>query len=184
MYCPKCGTKISDSASFCPECGEPVAKRKAKLISALKAQKGKTPQPASNIWVVVIVICVICVFAGAKKVDTSNTIYANSSQSSKQNTSSQISNGNTDSNSIKEWGSNAIKDIEKTVTSIGGCKAKGCKEPVYKDGYCSHHYGYYNSKDAINQFSGSIQGALDGIKENVDSDSANDKEKGLSDLFK
>lgn len=48
MFCPKCGTEVSDDKAFCPECGNPL-KSKAQQTSGAQqgagAQNGARPHP-------------------------------------------------------------------------------------------------------------------------------------------
>ena len=114
----------------------------------------------------------LVVAAGSKMVSSLvkasyNITYAdNSSSSYTRNEISSKRKNNTGSSSIKEWGSNVVKDVEKSISSIGGCKAKGCSDPVYKNGYCSYHYAYKTGRDALDHASENIKSGIDSIKEN------------------
>ena len=48
MFCPKCGTEVSDDKAFCPECGTPL-KSQAQHASGARqtagAQNGARPHP-------------------------------------------------------------------------------------------------------------------------------------------
>ena len=54
MFCPKCGTEVSDDKAFCPECGNPLksqaqqnsgAQQAAGAQKAAGAQNGARPHP-------------------------------------------------------------------------------------------------------------------------------------------
>ena len=56
MFCPKCGTEVSDDKAFCPECGNPL-KSKAKQASgaqqaagAQQASEGQQTAEAQQSW--------------------------------------------------------------------------------------------------------------------------------------
>lgn len=48
MFCPKCGTEVSDDKAFCPECGNPLksqAQQNSGAQQATGAQNGARPHP-------------------------------------------------------------------------------------------------------------------------------------------
>lgn len=48
MFCPKCGTEVSDDKAFCPECGNPLksqAQQTSGVQQAAGAQNGARPHP-------------------------------------------------------------------------------------------------------------------------------------------
>lgn len=48
MFCPKCGTEVSDDKAFCPECGNPLksqAQQNSGAQQGAGAQNGARPHP-------------------------------------------------------------------------------------------------------------------------------------------
>ena len=48
MFCPKCGTEVSDDKAFCPECGNPLKSQAQQASGARQtagAQNGARPHP-------------------------------------------------------------------------------------------------------------------------------------------
>lgn len=44
MFCPKCGTEVSDDKAFCPECGNPLKSQ------AQQASEGQQTAGAQQSW--------------------------------------------------------------------------------------------------------------------------------------
>ena len=47
-----------------------------------------------------------------------------------------------------------------TACSASHCKAGGCNDDVYKDGYCEYHYTVNNAKNNIDKFGKEVFDAL------------------------
>ena len=43
MYCPKCGTEVSDDKAFCPECGNPLKSQAQQSWQSAGSQNGTRP---------------------------------------------------------------------------------------------------------------------------------------------
>ena len=71
MICKKCGCRVSDSAAFCDKCGASMAEFGQKEVSA--PQKAKSPEERKKkiIIIALIVLGVLAVLFGVKKIETS-----------------------------------------------------------------------------------------------------------------
>ena len=168
MFCPKCGTNIENQALFCPECGEKLETRR-EVQNVVPTRK--TREIPSTVYkkAVVVTAVVVALFAAGKIAGT-----VEMPDKTEEKVLFSKPDSKTDK-SLSEWGSDAIENIEEKVSQIRGCRISGCNEPVYKNGYCSYHYGYEKGSEIAEQAGEGIQKGLDSVK---------DIGEGLSDWFK
>ena len=64
MYCGKCGNHVNDDASFCPICGNSLAKKNLKVEEKSGKVNLKKQHTNSRKFVAVIIICLVIVLVG------------------------------------------------------------------------------------------------------------------------
>ena len=63
MYCPNCGTKVSDGAKFCPNCGNQISVAKPTVSTASKNKVSVSANSAGKIKTDLKYLVLIVVFA-------------------------------------------------------------------------------------------------------------------------
>ena len=140
MFCPECGAKVEENSIYCSECGNKIEIKIEEVQTVIPINKNKKTIPNLKLFGVVALIGII-VFTGTKMLNSEKKV-----SPSNDNIISWNKSEREVGNSIEKK-TEKIKDLGEKITNVKGCKAKGCDEPVFKNGYCDYHYGYEIGQD-------------------------------------
>lgn len=158
MFCPECGAKIEEGSIYCSECGNKIEAKKEEIQTVIPISKEKKTIPGLKLVGAVALIGII-VFAGSKMLSSEKKVASSNNNLISWNISEE------EIEDSIEVGKDKIKDFGEKITNVKGCRAKGCDEPVFKNGYCHYHYGYDVGEEIGKEIGKEIERGVDDLKD-------------------